>query len=195
MNDRSSKIISQVRLRLGQTSTDDLKNKQIYTIANYIQTDIMLDTKCVEKDFTIYTQAGVESYDFADEETLLIKSYETSWNGLLAYKPQPFWNGLPTSGGDPIYYSIFDRKIYFRPFPQRTDDTITIKAYQTKVILGMDDDIEPEIPSYADRCLIYGICAEFLPDRFLQMYLELRTQVAINAHNKVGVPLEGNMNW
>lgn len=195
MNDRSNKILSQVRLRLGQTSTDDLKNKQIYNIADYIQTDIMLNTECVEKEFTVYTKAQVESYSFADEETLLIKSYETSWNGNLVYKSQSFWNELPTTGGYPVYYSIFDRKIYFRPFPQRDDDIITIKAYQTKTIIRMDDDIEPEIPSYADRCLIFGICSEFLPDRFLQMYLELRNQVAINAHNKIGVPLEGNINW
>ena len=90
---------------------------------------------------------------------------------------------------------IFNKKIKFRPNPLIADETITVWAYQEKPFIDMDDDIEPETPEYADRCLIFGICAEYDPNRFYELYIAARSRVGIHAHNKISRAKESELNW
>lgn len=196
MKDRVRKILSQVRTNLGIVNTNELKDKQIYNKANIIQDEIFLETKCKEIEFTIYTKAGEEEYDINLENYSSIKSHDTSWGDKLTYKLITVWNEFSTTGGMyPNYFSLFDKKVLFKPNPLNDDDWIKFYAYQESVIIPMDDDIEPEIPSYADRCLVLGICAEYQPEKFFDRYVYARDKVAINAHHKIGQPKEPEVNW
>lgn len=199
MNSRNLRIITQVRLHLGEIATDKIghKNGEIYEKANYIQDEILRETKCKDIEFTIYTIDGVEEYDLNIENQNMIKLLETSWGGTLSYFNPTNWDELAkTGGGYPAFYTLFDRKLRLRVNPNNDDDEIKIWAYQENVIIPMDDDIEPEIPSYADRCLIFGICAEYDPKGFYELYEDAKSKVAINAHNKVSYAKNNNScNW
>lgn len=196
MKDRINRITTQVRLNLKEVSTERITNPEIYEKASYIQAEIMKETKCVETDFQIKTVIGQESYDFAIEDVSMIKSLETSWGGQLTYKLNSVWETLSTTGDSyPSFFTIFNKKIKLRPNPLLADETITVWAYQEKPLIKMDDDIEPEIPEYADRCLIYGICAEYAPERFYEQYIAARSRVGVHAHNKIGVSKSPEMNW
>lgn len=197
MNNRVSKIVSQVRLYLNQISTDALKDKEIYNKANYIQDEILRETKCNEIEFTIYTKSDVEEYDLNVENQNMIKLIETGWGSRLLYISPTGWDGITiTGGGYPAYYTLFDKKLRLRVNPRRDDDEIKIWAYQESVNIAMDNDIEPETPKYADRCLIFGICAEYNPERFYSMYEEAKKKVSVNAHNKISSSESNNAcNW
>lgn len=198
MKDRINRIVTQVRLNLGEIATNEIghKNTQIYERANYIQAEIMRECMCVETEIKIILLSGQESYDFKVEDISMIKSHETSWGGLLTHKLNSVWNTIPTTGGQyPVFYTIVDKTIKFRAIPLRNDDEVLFWAYQEEPLIGMDDDIEPETPKYADRCLIMGICAEYNPDKFYPIYKKLKDDVGVHAHKKVGVPKESELNW
>lgn len=196
MKDRIKRITSQVRLNLNKVDISELQNKEIYNKANYIQSEIMRECKCNEAEFKVILLNGEESYNFNVEDASMIKTYETSWEGELTYKLNIAWNTIPTTGEQyPTHYTIFDKKIKLRPFPIRDDDEIIFWAYLDKPLIKMDDDIEPETPEYADRCLIYGICAEYDSNKFLPLYEKLKKDIGINAHKKIGRPMESELNW
>lgn len=196
MNERVKKIVSQVRLYLKEIGTDVIQNKEIYNKANYIQDEILRETKCKQIEFDIYTINNVGEYDIQLEDVSLIKTHDTSWGDVLTYKSFSVWNEYSNTGNNyPVYFSLFDHKIYLKPLPLRDDDWIKIYAYQESVIIPMDDDIEPEVPTYADRCLIFGICAEFKPEKYYDMYEQAKSKVAMNAHNRISRPKESELNW
>lgn len=196
MIDRVKKITSQIRLYLKEVGTDELQNKEIFNKANYIQDEILRDTKCKQIEFNINLIADVDEYDIQLEDASMIKTHETSWGDILTYKQFNVLNEFSLTGNRyPSYFSLFDNKIYFRPKPLQTDDWVKIYAYQESVIIPMDDDIEPEIPKYADRCLIFGICAEYQPEKFYDRYVDEKNKVAMNAHNRIGRPKESECNW
>lgn len=197
MNQRSHRIITEVRLKLGEIATDQIgsKNTLIYDRANMIQDEILRETKCNELEFFIYTINGVEEYDLNVESYNYVKSIETNWGASLIYvNPQQFEQYSKTGSGRPNYFTLYDKKIRLRPNPIIDDDEIHIWAYQESVFIPMDDDIPPEIPTYADKCLILGICSEFDPE-YLELFENAKNKVAINAHNKIGPPKTATPNW
>ena len=198
VNKRSHRIITEVRLKLGEIATDQIGNKNnlIYDRANMVQDEILRETKCNELEFFIYTINGVEEYDINIESYNYVKSVETSWGAPLIYvSPAQFEQYSATGGNRPYYFTLYDKKIRLRPNPIIADEEIHIWAYQDNVIINMDDDIPPEVPSYADKCLILGICAEFEPENFFELYQDAKNKVAINAHSKIAPPKTSTPNW
>ena len=64
--DRSKKIISRVRLRLGAIATGKAESEEILDFGNEIQTDLMVRLRCVEYPKTIQLVNGVSSYTLND---------------------------------------------------------------------------------------------------------------------------------
>lgn len=191
MDQRSADIISQVRLNLSEISDDLLKDGYIYRKADRVQRKLMRELKCVEKEFQIDFAIGVEEYDFIDEKTLDVKLVIPSWEGELIYKPNVEFVTLPTDGANyPVYWTIFDHKVYFRPYPASLDN-VKIWIIQNDVIYQMDDDIPPETPKYCDDALILGICAEYDPKNWKAEYVEELETLRKNIHVKfIGQPRE-----
>lgn len=194
-DERVKRIVSQVRQYLGEISNVNIQDRHIYNKANFIQTELMLDTKCVEKEFEIILLKDTEDYSFVDENVLAINSYETSWGGTLYKVKNQNWHTISTTGEQyPIYYTIFNNTLKLRPIPLRDDDTIIFRGYQTAVINRMDQDVPPEIPAYCDYALIFGICAEFNP-AFIPKYEAQKSKIISNAHIKSLDALERDINW
>lgn len=189
---RSQDIVSQVRLNLNQLSTQELKDTHIYRKADRVQRKLMRELKCVEKEFQIDLISGVEDYDFIDEKTLDVKLIMPSWDGPLTYKPNVEFTEYPIDGTTrPIYWTIFDHKVYFRPYPTITDDYVKLWIIQNDVIYPMDADIPPETPAYCDDAVILGICAEYDPKNWKAEYIEELETLRKNIHSKfIGKPRE-----
>jgi len=156
---RVSNIESMVRLKLKQINKSNIQTQEIYTALNFMQTYIMLETKCLERSFTIDTVAAQEIYDISSEE-VQITFLMTSWKGkikIVSNKEYPDYEEI--SGTYPSIMTIFNKSIYLRPIPIGVN-TITVFGKQTAVKTDADASNEPEVPKYCDLALIYGICKE-----------------------------------
>lgn len=198
MNARVKAILSQVRLRLSETSKANLQNDEVIYTANYVQNQILMRTKCVEKTFTLTMAAGTESYSFAAENSLHIFSIIPSWEGgEIKLLPASVWKSYQDLSGDhPQYATIFNNSLYVSPIPGTgTTDTITIWAYQTAAETPISSDDAPEIPEYADYCLILGVCAEYNPERYLPQFESQLALISKTAHRNKATAAQSLQVW
>jgi len=196
MDQRVSDIVSEVRNKLSEIHKQNIENDEIYRKANKIQRELLRDLKCVEKDFRIDLLDGVEEYDFYDEQTLDIKDFIPSWSGDLERKRNQDWKNITTTGSDyPLYVTIFNNLLYFRPIPSGNDYSVTVWAYQTNIINKMDEDIPPEVPEICDDTIILGVCKEFDRDRFFDEYLMEKESLRRQFHRKDSLIRQRKSNW
>lgn len=194
MADRSLRIISQVRHNLGQISEDKLKTREIFNRANYIQSEILRETKCNKIEIDIITKSGVGGYDLNNK--FLVMNV-VNWDGIsLKFIKNDVWNEYSDTGSNsPLWFTVFGNKLLVKPIPLSNNKILKVWAYQLEYNIAMDADIDPEIPEYADRCLIYGINAEFMPEKYYILYEEAKLRVALTAHNNVAINKESELYW
>lgn len=190
-DERIKDLVSQIRINLKQESTEQLGDKEIFRKLDRVQRKLMRELKCVEKEFQIDFIVNVEEYDFIDEKNLDIKVVIPSWEGELIYKPvTDFFNYATDGDTTPLYWTIFNHKVYFRPYPQALDN-VKILALQTDVINKVDGDIPPETPEYCDEALILGVCAEYEPEKYKADFIYELESLRKNVHTKfIGKPRE-----
>jgi len=157
---RVSNIESIVRLKLNQVNKSNIQTSEIYTVLNFMQTYLMLETKCLERSFTISTVKDQEAYDISSEQVGQITFLMNSWKGkieIVSNIEYPEYEEI--SASYPSIMTIFNRSIYLRPIPTEVN-TITLFGKQTSVRTDASASNEPEVPKYCDLALIYGICKE-----------------------------------
>ena len=187
-DERVSEIVSQVRLNLNMISQVDLKDRQIYKKANRVQNDIILKTKCVESALRVDIKKNIGDYDIIADHPSYLKSYETSWGGKLFYKELTDFLNTEIRSGYPSLITLFNNTLKIKPVQTTDCGHIIFYYYPSNVINKMDADVPPEIPYYADTCLIFGICAQFNPKEFMAEYLSLIEDIKSKAHIKHGFP-------
>lgn len=164
MDSRVADIVSQIRLNLRQVDVSDIVNGDIYGKAKRVQGDIMLRTRCLEKSFILELTEDVDYVDFTDEKSLHIVKITPSWDCEFSVVPpikfDDYKDDTDTSN---VHITFFARKLWIRPIPTSSGDTITLWGYQTSPLLDVDDDTAPEIPEECDDALILGICAQYDP--------------------------------
>lgn len=178
MDVRVGYILSQVRLQLGKVGVQDLQDKEIYAKANVIIRRLLREYKPVEKTFSITMVADQEAYDFSAEKSLTIKNLFPSWDtSKLIEKSNNEWDDVPTTGSDnPIYYTIFNKKIYLRPYPQTADEFIIVWAHQTDIQNPVDENTPPDTPADLDDVIVEGICSKYdekFEDRYERALLKI----------------------
>lgn len=196
VDNRSRIFISRVRKRLKDANYDKFQDEEIYDVGNLGQTQIMLETGGIEKDFTIYLKSGIDNYDFMGENAFSIRRISPSWDGSIKYctSPSVFEDYKNASSTYPVAMYIFNNKAYFYPAPSSDGDTILIWALQNEVITPMDDDVEPELPSKYDMALIYWTIAELAPEisdpkgmAYFQLYENQLDLIKRKINNKVSI--------
>jgi len=191
-------ILSQVRLNLGKVGVQDLQDAEIYSKANVIIRRLLREYKPVEKTFTVTLVEDQEAYDFAGESALTIKSLFPSWlddTGKLIEKTNNEWADVPTDGSDnPLYYTIFNKKIYLRPYPQVADEFIIIWAHQTDILNLVDENTPPDTPADLDDVIVEGICSKY-DDKFEDRYERALLKIPNHFHAKTLTSKERGMNW
>jgi hypothetical protein len=196
MNERVQYIVSQVRMNLSEISQANIQTLDIIYRANQVQNNILLETKCVEKDFEIFLLTGQQSYDFEDENTLDIKEVFSSWGGEIQYIPNNRWRGYKDlTGSRPCYMTVFANKVHFAPVPVTDTDSVTVWAYQTSYEDAITEQNEPEIPKFCDDAIIAGVCAHYDPKNWKEEYRDLVRLINRRVHQKVSKHKETNLEW
>lgn len=162
MDSRVADIVSQIRLNLKQVDVADIQNGDIYGKAKRVQGDIMLRTKCLEKEFILELQSGMEYVDFSDYKSLQIFRISPSWNcDLTVVSPLQFEEYKNDTDPSNVHIAFFNRRLYIRPIPTTSGNIIIVWGFQTNPLIDMDDDMPPEVPEECDDALILGICAQY----------------------------------
>jgi len=170
MIERNDEIFADVKLQLKSPPL----NNELFRAANRIQNEIFASGD-IERPFEIILKKGVGSYNFIKQECLVIIKVLPSWeNGKIKWVPNTKWDEYKSlTGENPAYATIFARKLYLAPIPVKSDDTLTIWGYQTKVNVKMDKDVPPELDEAFDDTLMWGICTQFDASFFEKYQLEL----------------------
>jgi len=196
MDDRSRLFITRVRKRLG-AEYNDLQDEEIYDAGNLYQTQIMIETGGVEKDFTIHFKAGLDHYDILDESAFKLRRISPSWDGSirLCNNPSEFEEYKNASSNYPVALTIYGDKMYFYPAPASDGDSVLFWMLQREIITPMDDDTPPETPVRYDLALIYGTVAELAPEltdprtgmAYYQMYRNQLDLMKHRGNNKIAI--------
>lgn len=197
-NSRTSDIVSEVRLALGQIGVQELQNEEIYRKMKRVIRDLLRDLKPIEKQITITTVASQESYDISDEGVLMIKpgTIKTSWDLALNYVDNISYYEKSTTGSDyPSFMTLINNNVYLRPIPGNAGDTIDFWAYQTDSLVDIDEDTPPETPEYLDEAIILGVCAKYNRDKFLLDYETEKSRWMASVHQKVVSGKQTRTNW
>jgi len=197
MDDRVRTILSQVRLNLKQVSISNLADGEIYGKAQLVQNEILLKTKCIEKSFKIVFKKNKEDYDCLFSGIRNISNIYTSWNGKIKIDSvrEDYLNRSISGEACPYYVNFFAERAWFRPIPQRDTDYVIIDGKQITIIHKMDKDIPPEIPSYADGCLIDGICSKYDMKTFLPIYIAKLDLISGEKNNQLSHKKQKQSNW
>lgn len=197
MNERNSRILSQVRTNLGLLSKTEIRNKVIFNKAYLVQNEILLNTKCVELDLKITLVKGKEDYPIWNQKVQDIEHWFTSWNKKLTQVSKEEYLDNETTGSDyPLIFTSYANKLWFRPIPTISElYTVTFWGRQISTINKMDDEIPPEIPDWVDDCFIDGICSKFNPKEFLDSYLAKRDGIETQVNRILSGNKQKASNW
>lgn len=205
MDDRSRVFITRVRKALNDAGENNIQDEEIYDSGNLAQTQIMLRTASVEKEFTINFKVNKNGYDFEDESAFFINRLTPSWDGDIDYieSPSEFEGYKSETGSYPTKMTIYGDKVYFYPVPSDSTNKIDIWALQREVIAPMDDDIPPEIPKRCDLALRYWAIADLAPGAidkqsqrsYFELFLDQIKLINSRGRNKIALPLETKPNW
>lgn len=195
-NARVTDICSQVRLNLGQVGIENIQDGEIHRIAKRVVRDLLRELKPLEISFDVVLVEDQESYDIEDEATLDIKALIPSWDERLEFVDNIRYGEISTTGNNyPVYCTIFNRKLYFRPIPSADDDIVTVWAYQTEPKTDIDTDTAPETPEYLDEAIILGVCAQFSRKDFIEAYELEKNRWKGKIHKKHNQPKTMRLNW
>jgi hypothetical protein len=190
MDSRTAGILGQIRLYLKEISQQNVQNGELLYHCNQAQRQILLETKCIEKDYDIQF-SGVQEYDF--EEFLIIKEIFPSWSGKIDYIKNNEWiNYKDLTGGNPAYCTVFGSKIYFAPVP--TTGSVKIWAYQSDLETEMEDNVPPEVPKICDRAIVLWVTAQYRPELIAEYDKQIKL-IKSNLHTKTNKPKESYPNW
>ena len=161
-------LASRVRLKVGIEDNSKLRDKYIWELASSVQNNIFARIR-PPTTFSISLVNNQTVYPFPDENTIDILSVQTSWNGNITFFPITEFNATHSynSSGSvansyPVDASIFGRQIYLWPYPT-SSGTITFFARQIATNQFITEGYDSSLPSWFDRALIYGTCAEIDP--------------------------------
>ena len=193
---RVTDIVSQVRLNLQQVGIENIQDGEIHRIAKRIVRDLLKELKPVEISFDITLVEDQEPYDISDEATLDIKALIPSWDERLEFIDNIQYQNVATTGNSyPVYCTIFNRKMYFRPIPSADGDVVTVWAYQTEPKTDIDKDTPPETPEYLDDAIILGVCSKFNRKEFLEEYELEKNRWKGLVHKKYNQPKVRKSQW
>lgn len=192
MTDRVNEIISQIRYNIGELS-NAVQKGELYNKINRVQSQIMLRTGCLERNFDIVLKKDVQSYDILPESVLVIDKLFTSWKSDLRY--QTNWAKYKDIAGQhPFYYTIYADKIYFAPIPVNDNEIVTVWGRQIGAVNKVDDETDPEIPSVCDEAIIAGVTAMYNPD-YINVYEQQIKLLNSKIHLKTALGREADPNW
>lgn len=158
MNERVADLISQVRTYVGEINT--IEPQMLYNRFNRVQNQIFREIR-PEIEFKLNGIDYVEGFEFGDQKTFLLKKIFNNWQGDLTKVDPSKWDVYKdTSYGYPVYYTIFNSKLYLAPAPL-SGQNLTIWAHQMELLNKMNDDVPPELPTYCDEALILGTAAKY----------------------------------
>ena len=187
MIERNEKIFTGVRTRLKAVNKTGLLNMDLLEKANVVQNKIFA-TGYIETSFNIILIKDKWAYDFKGKEALVIKDIYPSWkNKKIVLVADNKWDQYRGKTGTyPVYATIFSRKLYLAPTPTRSDDTLEIWAFQTAVIVPMDEEVPPELDETLDDVIMFGICAEYDPifmDQYQTLLNDQLSNIAMKKEN------------
>lgn len=194
---RTQSIIGRVRKLIIEESFKNILDEELFDIANQIQSDILLSTRCKKKSFTIKITASKKSYDFVDENSIvIITAFASNTTEKIQYVPYTDWESYKDLTGSAIAYcTLFDNQIFFSPVPSGTTIvTVTIWAFQTATIEEMNAETDPEIPINCDLCLMYGILSVIDPN-YMSKYEQEKMKLATKLNNNTLMPKQMSGSW
>ena len=171
-DDRTREIISQIRQNIGAMDTAKVTNRSLFTDCNFVQDEIFLFIGGMQTEFNVDLLKNQESYDFVDESCLEVKKVLPNWRkGELTFKPYSVWDEYrDLTGNQPELFTIFNGKFYVSPVPSDDKDSLKIWGIQSVTISQMDRETPPELPHYCDYCIILGVSARYVPEKYLALF-------------------------
>lgn len=192
--DRTKKIVSRVRLRLGEKAVSNIQDEEFIDFGNEIQIDMMVRLRCNEILETIDLSIGENSYELENYQGR-IKKIITSWeNGKVEYVDNSLWNYTSADTGTPCYCTIFANLFYLAPSPAESG-SIDLWIHNKMYTKEMSKTYDPETPAFLDMVLELGILSIYDPAKWKIEYEAMIRDYSPTTHQKQNTNLQPKGDW